>query len=752
VIPKQNSYKKILVTRGEELMYRMFSTLAVFTALIILSSCAGNPLPAPVEVTVTNPFTSIQVGTAAVTLTATVAHDKKNAGVAWTLTIAGVGCSPTCGTLTFAGAPSLTAVYTPPTTTPSNQTATITAVSLANRAAIFAFNFTIQASVSVSITNKFTQQLVGSSGVVVNAAVSNDNSNSGVTWTLTAGGAPCSPACGTLTPSVAPSSAALYVAPTTLPSGSAAMPTITATSVSDTTKSDSFSFSIVAATAALQGNFTFLVRGYDGSGIPMALAGSLSADGNGNITAAEMDINDGGGITLVPSPQTGTYTIDPSFNNAARGTITITSFTFPNSSDHPSFKIALSADGKRGKIIELDGTGFLNAGTITAQDSTAAANAIPAASYAFGFDSDSPVGGRIVEAGQLILGSGGVTGGIVDESKAANANPIYSGATISPDVATSPDSLGRGTFTLTVNGNSTNYAYYIVNSNQLNVIEVDQGLMFGTVQAGVARKQISLTADSVNTSPASVLQMTGMDAVPGTANGIGPDVIIGVMTISTANGFSMTFDSNDLGNVLIEHPTAGVVTSFDSTTGRGVLSNDGGFNAGFVNSAAFYLYDVGSAFIIDIDPSTPDGTPPDQAVTNNAFSGTFVTQSGIPFNAQSLSGNLLALSGASAIPDIPNIAAVVNVNNQAGTLSGSGDLTSLNSQEGNVPNVTFNGAYTITDANLGHGSGTLPAGFFGFFQSNAQIPVSFYMIAPDQFVLIGAENGANSGVSFFDPQ
>jgi hypothetical protein len=733
-------------------MYRFFSTLAVFTALIILSSCAGNPLSAPVQVTVTNPFTSIQVGTAPVTLTATVANDKNNAGVTWTLTIANVSCSPACGTLAPAASPSLTAVYTPPTTTPSNQTATISVVSVENRGDVFAFNFTIQASVSVTITNKFTRQLVGSSGVVISTTVSNDNSNSGVTWMLTAGGSACSPACGILTASAAPSFAASYMAPASLPTGASAMPTITATSVSDSTKNDSFSFSIVAATAALQGNYTFLLRGYDGSGIPMALAGGLSADGNGNITAGEMDINDGGGITLVPSPATGTYTIDPSFNNAPRGTITITSFTFPNSSDHPSFKFALSADGKRGKIIELDGTGFLNAGTITAQDSSATAGAIPAASYAFGFDSDAPVGGRIVEDGQFVLGAGGVTGGIVDQSKAANAAPTYSGATVSPDVATSPDSSGRGTFTLTVDGNSTKYAYYIVNSSQLNVIEVDQGLMFGTVQAGVARKQVSLSADSVNTSPASVLQMTGMDAIPGTANGIGPDVIIGVMTISTANGFSMTFDSNDLGAILTEHPSTGIVTSFDPTTGRGVLSNGGGFNAGFVNSAAFYLYDVGSGFIIDIDPSTPNGTPPDQAVTNNAFSGTFVTQTGSPFNAQSLSGNLLALSGASAIPDIPNIAAAVNVNNQAGTLSGSGDLTSLNSQIGNAPNISFNGAYTITDAGLGHGSGTLPAGFFGFFQSTAQIPVSFYLIAPNQFVLIGAENGANSGVTFFDPQ
>jgi hypothetical protein len=98
----------------------------------------------------------------------------------------------------------------------------------------------------------------------------------------------------------------------------------------------------------------------------------------------------------------------------------------------------------------------------------------------------------------------------------------------------------------------------------------------------------------------------------------------------------------------------------------------------------------------------------------------------------------------------PEAAAIAN--SQAGTFSAEGDATSLNSQEGNLPDISFNGAYSITDTNLGHGSGTLPAGFFGYFQSNAQIPVTFYMIAPNQFVLIGAENGANSGIAFFDPE
>jgi hypothetical protein len=138
-------------------MHRIFIMFLVLVGVIALSNCAGNPYPPPqhVTVTVTNAFTSIQVGTAAVTLNAVVKGDKHNAGVNWLLTVANVNCSPACGTLTSPGGPkSLSAVYTPPATTPLNQSATISAVSADDSAGIFAFDFTIQASISVTITNK----------------------------------------------------------------------------------------------------------------------------------------------------------------------------------------------------------------------------------------------------------------------------------------------------------------------------------------------------------------------------------------------------------------------------------------------------------------------------------------------------------------------------------------------------------------------------------------------------------------------
>ena len=680
-------------------------------------------------------------------LTATV--QPTDSGVNWSLTVANVSCSPACGTLTLQNPH--TAVYTPPKTQPQNQNATITVTSLKNSKNQYAFDFVITAPASVTITNKFTSVYAGGPVTTVNATVLNDPMGAGVNWTLTAGGSNCSPSCGSLTPAPAPSFSATYTPPTALPTGANASPTITAASVTSPAAQDSFSFSINSAFSLFaKGSYAFLLRGYDGGGLPMTMAGSVTSDGQGNITGGEIDINDDEGITSIPSPTTGTYTIDTAFNGVTHGTITITSFTFPNSSVNISFKFVLSGDGTRGKIVELDGSGYINSGTIQLQSASALSAANPAGNYAFLLDSDAPVGGRVVEVGQLVVASNGsVTSGLVDQSQAGATNPIYTAAAATGGSSSAPDASGRGTFTVTINGNASQYAYYIVSSSQLNIIQIDRGLMFGTAQAGTARLQNQLTANSVNTNSVSILALDGMDVLPN-SNNIGPDVLIGAMTITGGSTFAMTFDENDLGNIFTSHPTGGSVASFDPTTGRGTLSLQGGFNSGFVDSAVFYLYDNGEGFLIDADPTTTVATP-QNATTNVAFSGSFITQAAGPFTASNVSGNVLAAFGDAAIPNVPNMAAAFNFDGSS-SFTAFGDITTLASQQGNLPGVSFTGTYSIAAPALGRGTAVVPAFLFGTFGSNQTYPASFYMIAPNQFVLIGSQFGIYSGVAYFDPQ
>lgn len=721
----------------------------VVAVLVVFPACSLKPPSTDLVVQITNAFpnNTVQAGGPPITLKATVLHDGPQKGVKWTLTAANTNCSPGCGTLVASASPSFSAVYTPPAQAPMNQQATITAVAVDQPSQGYSFLFTIIPPTSVMITDKFSSVIAGGPPITVNATVQNDPSNMGVTWTLMAGGSACSPACGTLVASAAPSFAAQYTPPMTVPTGSAANPTITATSVSNTSASDNFAFTINSASALLSGSYVFLLRGYDTFSLqPMAMAGAITADGKGNITSGEIDFNNDGGITHVPSPATGNYSVDISFNGVAQVAVEISSFTFPGSNIDLKYRFVLSADGTRGRIIELDGSGYLNAGTIVKQDSTAV-SAAPSGNFAFGVDSDSPLGGRTVAAGQLVLGSGGVTGGIIDQSKAGNPAPTFSATPISPGSLSTPDTNGRGTLSMTIQGQTVQYAYYIVDSDDLRLVEIDQGLAFGTVAAGSAILQKSLTADSINTT-ASVLQLTGMDEPSGT-NTPGPDVIIGAMTISGGNSFTMTFDSNDLGAVVTSNPAAGAITSFDPTTGRAVLSYPGGFESAFVDSGVFYMYDAGAGFFIDTDITTNGVNPP---ITNNAFSGTLTPQTGGPFGNSSLTGNLLAGFGGSASSSIPNWDLAITLSPANGTYAAFGNLTSLPSEDGQAIGATFSGTYGIVNATTGHGTLTLPAAVFGDFVSGSTVNASFYMIAPNQFVLIGIQSGLDSGVAFFDPQ
>lgn len=739
-------------------MRSSLSRLIVLPLLVCLMSCAGTVsrnLDLRVVIENVFPDNSIQVGSPAVTLIAVVTNDPRNEGVTWSLSTANVACSPACGTLVPMGraGTTYTATYTPPKTAPLNQQAVISATSVDDPVQNYSFIFTIIPPTSVTITDKFSSIIAGSPGVVVNATVSNDSTDGGVNWTLTTGGSNCSPACGTLVASAAPSFSALYTPPATVPAGADANPTITATSVANSSATDSFSFAIDTANSLLSGSYVFLLRGYDSfSGQPMAMAGAVTADGKGDITSGELDFNNDGGVTHIPSPATGTYVIDDSFNGITRGTIEITSFTFPNSNIDLKFRFAISADQKRGHIIEFDGSGYLNSGMIQLQDSSATSTA-PSGNFAFGLDSDAPLAGRTVAAGQLIFGANGITGGVIDQSKAGDPQPTYSAQAVTSSSVASPDSNGRGRLTITVNGLTNDYAYYIIDSDHMRLIEIDQGLNYGTVQAGTAVLQHALTASSIQAT--SVLQLTGMDEPSGT-DSPGPDVIIGVMNISAQNNFNLTFDSNDLGSVLTSHPAAGAITSFDPTTGRAVLSDPGGFESGFVDSAVIYLYDKGDGFAIDTDISTPNGTPPDQAITNNAFSGTLTLQTGAPFSAATaLSGNLVAGFGASASSNIPNWDLGVALNSSNGPYSAGGEFTSSASEGGNALNAQFSGSYELANTTLGHGAMTLPAAVFGDFVSGNTVTATFYLIAPNQFVLIQTSPETpplESGVAFFDPQ
>src|SRR5215469_2657363 len=760
--------------------------VAVFSLLVSfgLVGCVGRGVSNGLNVLVAVPdaFSFVHAGDKAVTLNAKVTNDGTLKGVKWLLSAANEGCAPACGTLAPSSSPSFSAVYTPPSSAPANQQATITAVSVADPRQEFAFTFQIIPPASIQITKKFDSILVGSAPVEVDASVMNDPANAGATWTLTANGSTstCSPACGTLS-TTGPGLSTAYTPPSTFPSGANVNPTITATSVTNTAASDSFSFTILNTTTFFKGDYAFLLRGYYApSGdpsvptpVPMAVAGRFSADGNGNLTNVEFDFNNSGGIsgvTTTPGPYTGTYTVLVGSTGIVEAILSISGYQF-TSGVIPGFRCIMSKDGTHGRMIELDAGAFLNSGTIQLQDTSAAATK-PAGNFAFGVDSDSPFGGRTIAAGQLALGASGVTGGLIDQSVQAAITPTFVAQPLSPDQQTAPDSLGRGTLNMTALGKTVQYAYYIVDSSHFNLLEIDRGTTFGTVFGGTAIAQGNLTADSVNGT--NVIQLTGFDVCCGNNNVI-PVVIVGLFTVSNSNSYVLNFDVNDIGQVLTSHSSGGSV-SFDPTTVRAAVSAPGtGFNTNFVDAGAWYLYDKGKGFFVEEDISTiTPPPPPATSITNRALSGKTLPQLGAPYSLTNISGNMIAGFGASSSPNVPNVILGLNLVSPTGTgtnasvlgsYSAMGDYTSLlgpvSGQGGKVTGFQATAKFGFRDAtslSSGHGLIQIPAPLLGDFNQQPGFVYlsSFYMIAPNQFVAICISNQGfgqvppHTGIMFFD--
>jgi|HubBroStandDraft_6_1064221.scaffolds.fasta_scaffold12402_1 hypothetical protein len=734
----RNQPKSRLIGICPRLLLSLACSLPMLWGCAALVQPSASPAAPAIQVSIQNEFTSAPVNSAPITLIAHVEHDASQKGVSWSLMANGTNCPPGCGVITPVGDPSLSAIYTAPQSLPggAGDTPTVIARSVANGTVSASFTFTLEEAKEIRIKISGTFHSIDAAGPPENLTAET-NDPLGVNWTLTANGADCSPFCGTLEFSGGQHLIAVYTPPPVLASGASPDATITATSMSDSTKSASFGFTIRVPHTT---NYALLLRGYDSAGVPMTIAGVVAADADGRIKDGELDFNDGGKTTSAKSLR-GTFSTDTNFAGIIRGTLTISNFVFPGTEVNPVFKFVLRGNELEARVIEFDQSGNLAAGTILLQN--ADSREMPEGVYAFGLDSDAPVGRRTVAAGAFSISSEGFVVGVADQSQAQA--PSSDQAEPLSGKATERDGLGRGRLSLSVNGTTTEYAYYLASAGQVNLIQIGGGFSFGTVLAGTARSPSS-EFDPINgVYQTSVIQLVGVETPQG-SNTAAPDAVIGVLSIAKDSSVALTFDSNNAGAASVGKTLSGTLVSYDSNTGRGVLSIPGGFQSGFVDNAVFYLYDNGEGYLIDADLSTVGGA------INKAFSGTLVQQIPGPYDNESISGALIGISGAAPIPGIPNIAAALAADPSSGMLTGMAYATSVGTEAGQLSNVSFEGTFSVTDSASGHGILTLPAGFYGDFVSQAMATASFYLIGGNRFVSIGTRTGLPSGVTYVTPE
>jgi hypothetical protein len=335
---------------------------------------------------------------------------------------------------------------------------------------------------SVAFSTAPPASLTENFSVSITATVSNDSAAKGVTWSCT----PTTPAnsCGAFSlSSTASGQATLYTAPSAIPTGGSV--TITATSVSDTTKSVSGMTTITApkpaSVATLKGQYAFLIRAHVGNRTDRGdttFIGTVTLDGTGLVSGGVEDIvasqyNLDRNDPVVPGvlaqiPNTSYYTVDPN----GRGTMRIMTQTFNETLDF-SFVVTSSSHAE---IIET--AGEPGVGTLDLQVPTATGFDVSqiSGSYAFTLDGvdSAPNPTHKVSLGGVFTADGKtlVTSGTLDVNDSVTG---FATTSITGSILNLPDkNTGRGQLHFSHSlAAGKQFVFYIVSPKVLRLVETD---------------------------------------------------------------------------------------------------------------------------------------------------------------------------------------------------------------------------------------------------------------------------------------
>jgi hypothetical protein len=716
--------------------------------------------PATVSVSITNKISTITAGAAAMTLNATVTNDTGNAGVTWTLTAGGASCSPTCGTVS--GPTGTSVAYTPPVTAPAapNNAPVITATSVTDTTKSDTDTITIQAvaqtGITVAITNKFATITAGAPNATINVTVTNDPKNDGVNWALTAGGAACSPACGTIT--LPDQFNVIYSPPTTPGAAPNNRPTITATSETDPTKSDSFTFTIAAAAAnlsLLKGRYAAVLQGADQKLNPRTMGITFTADGSGRITELGVDLNEDFDVSSEEGPTQGTYTVDTSFENSIRGQISLPGLSLPafpgDTTGSPlGFVFVIAADGKSGNIEERDSGLSVISGKLYQQDSTAFSINSLAGNFAFGaataFNGNQTSNNNWqAMVGRFTLSSEDASfqNALIDTS-VAQTGPGLSNATLAGGW-TEPDSDGQMNMNMFPTGSpQLSFKAIVVNASKVLFVELDNTSTGATtIFAGSATHQAALTAASLN--GASVFWANGQENVTAA---IGSSAAAGRFVFTNGTSADVQYDrSFDQSGAPASNTGTSLPVALDTTSGRATITFSGGAAKALFDSAVLYVCDGNSGYLLDTTNSSKA----------EALFGQFVPQAAGPFDSTFLSGNLLVMQGGYESREAAQFFGGFIVSSPSGSFDtfdysqNAGGTVQIGTDTGDATNVFSN-----IDATSGRGTGKFDSA--GKQCSNDSVcNAAFYLIGKNQAVMVNQPAAApstqeDSSITFLDPQ
>jgi len=685
----------------------IFILFCVLLAVGFLSGCTSGGGGGTLTITVAtaNNVTTVAQGQS-IQITATLTNAQGNSAVTWSLT--GPSCPNSCGSLSSASSNPTT--YLAPNAVAANFMVTITATSAKDpsKTASVTLTVTPPPQIAVSFTTAPPVNLSVNTPANVVAHVANDSTNAGIDWTLTCGGGTC----GTITGHTGSDATNVYTAPASVPPAAV---TIKAASTADPSKSISAMVTITAAVtgnALLNGPYAFIFNGVDGSsGASLSIGGTFTADGNGNISVGNEDINLLSGVNTNVA-FTGTYSIGAD----NRGTMT---FTTTVGNVTTKYSIAVNSSGN-GSFIEFDASGFTGvegSGVFKKQDMTAFSLAAFNGSFAVGLSGELKSGAdRLIGLGVFTSdATGTLSNGQMDVARQdSHGNPVAVTGNLFAITAS-----GRGTATLNVaTFGAFNFTFYVVSATEAFVLEVD--LRGGAIPllSGSFRKQSGEAFSNASANGAAVFQLNGMSFAGA------PLMVVGRVVTDGAGNLTGDFDQNDNGTVLTDVMFSGTYNI--AANGRGTFTFV--INPTTSQPYTFYMIGPNQAFLLGGQPG---------AIDPNAPVGMLEPQTGGPFSNASLStgftgATITESSNFSAAEALDAALALDGAGNLAGTLDHSSCMALS-------PNVATNGTYS-SDMN---GRGTLTA--TGLASGGTQLRV----VSPNKFYLIVPFSCISSGVGVF---
>lgn len=693
----------------------MRSRAVVFLNLCLIAALAGCGQPGDID-TFTVPPISSQPGTllfvitpptslavnATITLSAAVTNYSANALISWSATCGAGACGSFSSGQTQSGG---NTNYVAPSVIPSGATVTIRATLVGDTTQSVSAKITITPPqpIVVSFLGVPPASLQVSTTVPLSAQITNDTSSSPqVKWTVTCASA----ACGSFNPVTTNNEAATnYTTPPAVPTGNSV--TVTATSVTDSTKSVSATIAITQTAATLaNGTYVFQLSGPVGTSASSA-SGVIVAAG-GLITGGEQDFVS---YAFDQNAQEYVPVFDPNLNGSytttADGNVQISINTNDVNVGIGGVETinGVIVSGSRVLLTELNGS--IASGTLDLQTSITA----PSGGYAF------TIAG--VDLNGQPAGIGGIldidTSGIVPANSVLDINDgfvISPAQTLAATAVSSPDPLGRIEIQLMPGASSTFpsifLAGYIVDASHIRLVETAndqfQGVMGGTAlgQASTGGFTSSSIAGSNFVFGASGEEVNG-----------GSLQTAGVLIADGSGGLTGTLNWNDLSYATTQSPInfTGSYAVDPSGTGRVTLSNvtDG---STFHYQLELYLTGSGQGLLLSSSTS--------QMIAGRAFqqqAGPFSFSGDYGLSATEVASSLVPFGANAAVGPI-TVAAGSGTNTLAGFVdfgSGATDFPVTG-----TATTASTGIFTGTLAGLNSAAHTTPNSFAFYFVDSAQ--------------------------------